>query len=91
MIFIDETMIHLILCYSTESNNSDVCAPERTEQFVIANNVQENENDTIQWLKSHCFSINSDDFIVSNNSGITIQSPFLFIISTRSEKFNKKV
>ena len=76
MIYIDETMIHLILCYTTESNNSDVCAPERTEQLVIVNNVKENENDTIQWLKSHCFSINSNDFIVNDNPGIIISSFF---------------
>jgi hypothetical protein len=67
MIFIDESMIHFILCYSFDSNETDVCTQNQSEQFVIQNNQQHDENDTMLWLKTHCSSINPDDFIVNNN------------------------
>ncbi|CAF2052644.1 unnamed protein product [Rotaria magnacalcarata] len=67
MVFIDQTMIHLILCYSIESHETNVCAQNRSEHFFIQNNEQEQENDTMLQLKSHCFSINLDDFVVNNH------------------------
>ncbi|CAF2952145.1 unnamed protein product [Rotaria sp. Silwood2] len=67
ILFIDEAMIHFILCYSIESNQTDVCTHNQSEHFVIQNNEQEHGNDTMLWLKSHCSSINSDDFLVNDN------------------------
>ncbi|CAF0990296.1 unnamed protein product [Rotaria sp. Silwood1] len=67
ILFIDEAMIHFILCYSIESNQTDVCARNQSEHFVMQNNEQEHGNDTMLWLKSHCSSINLDDFIVNDN------------------------
>ncbi|CAF0801765.1 unnamed protein product [Rotaria sordida] len=67
MIFIDEAMIHFMLCYSIELNQTDVCVHNQSEHFVIQNNEQKHENDTMLWLKSHCSSINPDDFIVNDN------------------------
>jgi hypothetical protein len=61
-------MIHFILCYSIASNKTDACAHNQSEQFVIQNNQQDNGTDAMAWLKSHCSSINPDDFIVNNNS-----------------------
>ena len=70
MVFIDESMIHFILCYSIDSNKTDVCAHNQSEQFVIQNNQQRDENDTMLWLKSHCSSINPDDFVVNDHPSI---------------------
>lgn len=68
MVFIDEAMLHLIICYSMESNETDVCVQNQIEHLFIQNNEQEQENDTVVRLKSHCLSINLDAFIISDNS-----------------------
>jgi hypothetical protein len=76
MIFLDETLTLYILCYSLDSNNTDVCAHNQSEQFIAQNNQLEYENDTLLWLKSHCSSINTNDFIVNDNSSITKTNSF---------------
>ncbi len=68
MVFLDETLTLYILCYSIDSNKTDVCAHNQSEYFVVQNNQLEYQNDTLLWLKSQCSSINSDDFIVNDNS-----------------------
>ena len=69
MIYIDERMIHLTLCYSIDKNNTDNCVQNHTEQFLMDNNQSDNENDTLLWLKSHCSTINFDDFVINVNPG----------------------
>jgi hypothetical protein len=78
MVFIDEIMIHFNLCYSIDSNKTDMCAHNQSEQFVIQNNQQDNETDTMLWLKSHCSSVNPEDFIVNNNTSIFFTKTFRY-------------
>ncbi|CAF0765158.1 unnamed protein product [Adineta steineri] len=66
MVYSDENLIHLILCYSIDSNTTDICAHNQSEQLVIQK-TEEYQNDSIVWIKSHCSSLNPDDFIVTDN------------------------
>jgi hypothetical protein len=68
MVFLDETLTLYIICYLIDSNKTDTCAHNKSEQFVAQNNQLEYKNDTMLWLKSHCPSINIDDFIVNDNT-----------------------
>jgi hypothetical protein len=68
MIFLDETLALCIICYLTDSNKTDICAHNQSELFVVQNNQLEYKNDTLLWLTSHCSSINTDDFIVNDDT-----------------------
>jgi len=68
MVFLDETLTLYIICYSIDLNKTDICAHNKSELFVVQNNQLEYKNDTMLWLKSHCSSINTDDFIVNDNT-----------------------
>ena len=61
-----------------EMNESDICAYNRTEQFVIQNTKPEYENDVIQWLQSHCFSFNKDDFTINSYPGMLNKTKLTF-------------
>ncbi|CAF1098664.1 unnamed protein product [Adineta ricciae] len=93
LIYMDERMIHLILCYSTDSNQTNLCAHNQSEQFVVDNNQANNENDTMDWLKSHCLKINPDDFIINDNPekcmSMVTQPQIVLINSTKESNDNQ--
>lgn len=88
MVFLDETLTLYTLCYSIDFNKTDVCAHNQTEQFVVQNNQLESRNNTLVWLKSHCPSINTDDFIVNDD---TSTFKFLFFITNIHLLFSRKM
>lgn len=68
MIFLDEFLTLYTLCYSIDLNQTDVCAYNQTEYFIVQNNQLEYQNDTLLWLKSYCSPVNTDDFIVNDDT-----------------------
>jgi hypothetical protein len=73
MVFLDETLSLYTFCYLIDSNQTDDCAHNQTEQFIVQNNQLEYNNDTLVWLKSRCPSINPDDFILNDDSSTRIK------------------
>ena len=87
MVFLDEMLTLYTLCYSLDANHTDVCAQNRTEQLIVQNNQLEYENDTLLWLKLHCSSINTDDFVLNDETSTTEKNfVFVFYIDCFVEK-----
>ena len=70
MVFLDETLTLYTFCYSIDSNQTDQCAQNQTELFVVQNNQIESSNGTLSWLKTYCPLINTDEFLFNDDSSM---------------------
>ncbi len=78
MIFLDQILTLYTFCYSIDSNQTDVCAHNKTEYLIVQNNQLEYDSDTLLWLKSHCPSIDTDNFVLNDDTSTT-EKNFVFI------------
>lgn len=76
MVFLDEILTLYTFCYSIDSNQTDVCARNQSEQFIVQNNQIEFNNDTLSWLKTLCPSVNADEFLFNDDSSMEKYSNF---------------
>lgn len=68
MLFLDETLSLFTLCYVIDSNQTDLCAYNQSEQLIVQNNQLEYKGDPLVWLQPHCVSLNREDFLVNDDS-----------------------